>query len=341
MNVLVIGGTRFVGYQLVWRLLAAEHSVTLLNRGSAPDVFGSRVRRLVADRTDPQQFSRALRQFSFDAVVDFAAYTGADARHVVELLRNDRVGHYIFISTGQVYLVRENCPRPARESDYAGPVMTEPADPHDREEWLYGVRKREAEDVLAEAWPANKFPATRLRLPMVNGERDYYRRIESYLWRILDGGPILLPQEDTRPARHVYGQAVVRAICGILANARTFGEAYNLAQDEMPSVPELVQLLAEILGAQSRILLLPAARLRAAGVPPEKISPFNVAWMSCLDPAKAKKDLHFQHEPLKIYLDKIVPSFLNHPPATPPENYAFRPAELALASAAQRAASSS
>ena len=51
MRVLVIGGTRFVGYQLVWRLLAGGHTVTLLNRGTLPDPFGARVERLIGDRT--------------------------------------------------------------------------------------------------------------------------------------------------------------------------------------------------------------------------------------------------------------------------------------------------
>ena len=53
MQILLIGGTRFVGYQLTWRLLAAGHQVTLLNRGHSPDPFGTRVERLIVDRTTP------------------------------------------------------------------------------------------------------------------------------------------------------------------------------------------------------------------------------------------------------------------------------------------------
>ena len=37
--------------------------------------------------------------------------------------------------------------------------------------------------------------------------------------------------------------------------------------------------------------------------------------MSFLDPARAKAELGFRHEPLGSYLDKIVTSFLAHPPA--------------------------
>ncbi len=40
MKVLVIGGTRFVGHELVWRLLVSGHEVTLLSRGRLGDAFG-------------------------------------------------------------------------------------------------------------------------------------------------------------------------------------------------------------------------------------------------------------------------------------------------------------
>ena len=71
MNVLIIGGTRFLGYQLAWRLIAGGHPVTLFNRGRQPDRFGERVQRLRGDRTT-DDFARLLRNRSFDAAVDFA-----------------------------------------------------------------------------------------------------------------------------------------------------------------------------------------------------------------------------------------------------------------------------
>ncbi len=94
-----------MGYQLTWRLIAAGHEVTLLNRGTHPDPFGGRVSRLRADRTQTEFFT-ALAGRDFDAAVDFAAFQRADAEGVVKALEG-RVGHYVLISTGQVYLVRD------------------------------------------------------------------------------------------------------------------------------------------------------------------------------------------------------------------------------------------
>jgi nucleoside-diphosphate-sugar epimerase len=261
--------------------------------------------------------------------VDFAAYDGADGRRAAEVL-GGRVSHYVVISTGQVYLVREGCPRPARETDFDGPLMPAPAEAFDRGQWDYGVKKRALEDALAEAWARSRFPSTRLRIPMVSGERDHFRRLERYLWRMLDGGPVLLPDGGDRVTRHVYSGSVVKAILALLGRADTHGQAYNLAQDETPTLRDLLTLVAERLGAPARLVDVPAERVRAAGLDPLVFSPFSGRWMSFLDPARATAELGFRHEPLGSYLDKIVTSFLAHPPADPPPGYESRATELQL-----------
>ena len=329
MNILIIGGTRFVGYQLAWRLIAGGHRLTLLNRGTTPDPFGARVERLVADRSTAD-FARVLAGREFDAAVDFACYTGGDADGAIAAL-GGRVGHYVMISTGQVYLVRTDAPRPAREVDYDGPTIPMPDDPADRDAWTYGIEKRRAEDAFVAAGRDRGFPATRLRLPMVSGERDYYRRVESYLARLLDGGPVLVPDGGGHATRHVYAGAVARLIAAILGDARTFGRAYNLAQAETPTLVELLTLMANLLGAPARLAPIPAAALPAHGRTPLGISPFSGRWMSFLDPTLARTELGFVHEPPAVYLDKIIACYLNHPPATPPPNYATRAVELRLA----------
>ncbi len=329
MRVLVVGGTRFVGRLLAWRLLAADHRLTLFNRGTLPDPFGDRVERLRGDRATPD-LERLLAGRDFDAAVDFAAYTGEDGRRAAEIL-GGRVGHHVMVSTGQVYLVRESRPRPAREVDYEGPLAPRPADPVGAGEWDYGKGKRDCEDALAAAFAASGFPSTRVRIPMVNGERDHFRRIEAYLWRLLDGGPVLLPDGGAHLTRHVYGDEVARFLASILGRSETFGQAYNLAQDETPTLADLVGRLRDLVGSTAALAPVPADRLVAAGIAPEAISPFSTPWMSFLDPSRARRELGFRHEPLDGYLGKIVASFLAHPPPSPPDGYRHRALELEIA----------
>ncbi|MBK8257925.1 MAG: NAD-dependent epimerase/dehydratase family protein [Polyangiaceae bacterium] len=337
MHVLLIGGTRFIGPLLAFRLLAAGHRLTVLNRGTQPDPFGAflpRIEGLVADRRSAD-FAKVLTGRSFDAVVDFAAYEAEDVRGAVHTLA-DRTDHYIFVSTGQVYLVRENCPRPARETDYLGPLLPRPQSEPDLGQWDYGMGKRACEDALIEAWETRRFPSTRVRIPMVNGERDDKRRMEGYLFRILDGGPVILPDGGTIPTRHVYAGEVVRAITAMLGRRDTFGEAFNVTQDETPTLSELIQILAEFVGARPTLVNVSSQAIEDAGLSVTALSRFTTRWMSFLDPAKIKAQLNFNHVPLREYLGHMVASFLAHPPVEPPREYAQRPAEIALAEAILR-----
>jgi nucleoside-diphosphate-sugar epimerase len=330
LRVLLVGGNRFVGYELAWRLLAAGHQLTLFNRGRLADPFEERVERLRGDRTTGD-FARLLAGRSFDVAVDFAAFQQADARGAVDVL-DGRVGHYLFISTGQVYLVREDCPRPSRETDYDGEVMPPPPAGHpDRADWEYGVGKRACEDVLAEAGHRRRFPATRLRLPIIYGERDHSRRLEGYLWRLLDGGPLLVPDGGTHRVRHVYAGEVVRLIVSLLRREGTFGQAYNVCQQEAPALVEYLGLLADLIGARARLVPVSRDVLQEAGLDPLAVSPFSGRWMSLLDPSRAREELAFTHRPMVECLRSVVSSFLAHPPVDKPPRYAGRSREQELA----------
>jgi nucleoside-diphosphate-sugar epimerase len=327
VNVLVIGGTRYMGVELVWRLLLGGHAVTLFNRGRTPDPFGTRVERLIGDRRS-DDFARLLRGRRFDAAVDFAAYDGSDAQAVVDVLD---VGHYVVLSTGQVYLVRDVPPLPARESDYEGPLLARPDDPRDLADWEYGIGKRAVEDVLAYAFEITRFPSTRVRIPIVNGERDQSRRLEAYLWRILDGGPLLLPDGATAPIRHVYAGDVVRFLLRVLGDPQTYGRAYNVCHDELLPLREVLSLLAEAMGARTRFVDVPSAAIEAAGLDVRAVSPFTTRWTSRLDPARAREELDFAPRPLRQAFDVIARSFLAHLPPSPPDGYALRAREIELA----------
>ena len=127
---------------------------------------------------------------------------------------------------------------------------------------------------------------------------------------------------------------MVGAILGLLGNAASHGRAYNLAQDETPTLRELLTTLASALGASPRFVDVSHDAVRAAGLDPLVLSPFSGRWMSFIDPSLAKAELGFRHEPLASYLARIVACFLAHPPQQPPPGYELRAAELQLAGGA-------
>jgi nucleoside-diphosphate-sugar epimerase len=328
-NILIIGGTRNLGYALGLQLLEAGHHVTILNRGITPDHLPEAVERLRADRTDSAQLQKALAGRSFDVVVDTALYKQEEAEAVIPLLRG-RTGHYIFLSTGQVYLVREDIERPFKESSYDGRLMPAPKpNTYQYEEWLYGVDKRRVEDTLAAAWQKEQFPYTSLRLPMVNSERDHFNRLYGYLLRLKDGGPILVPETPDYALRHIYGGDVVKAIRLLIDSHKGQGQVYNISQDESVSLDEFLDILGELLSVRPNIVRVRRSLLEANGFLPD-CSPFSDRWMSELANERSKTELGMIYTPLRDYLAKLVQHYENTKPPHP-ASYRRRNAELNFA----------
>jgi nucleoside-diphosphate-sugar epimerase len=290
-SVLVIGGTRFIGRFLAARLVARGDRVTLFNRGTRPDPFGDRVERLVGDR-GTSDLERLLAGRAFDAVVDMVAYVPRDVERAIDTFAG-RVGHYLLVSTGQVYLVRESPRVPSREEDYDGPVTPRPAG-DDGPQWDYGAGKRGCEDALVAA--RGRLPSTRLRLPIVNGPGDPQRRIERYVREVLAGRPLRVAFPERR-VRHVDALEVARTIDALLGDARVHGEALNQTQDETPTLRELLMMIGDELGARPQIVEDDAATT--------EISPFSTRWMSFLDPAKIRA-LGIGHAPLATTLARTL-----------------------------------
>lgn len=330
MNILLIGGTRNVGHHLAVGLTDRGHRVTTLNRGQTPDDLGARVERLHGDRTDPAELRGAIAGRSFDAAIDTIAMRASDTRDAVEVL-SGRVGHYIHFSTGQVYLVRAGCPVPARESDYDGPLVPSPPETSwEFPEWRYGIEKRQCEVVLEGAWADARFPATRLRLPMIHGERDHYGRIHGTVLRLMDGGPLLVPEEPGPPLKHVYQADVVEAVVRIVETGAGKGRAFNVAQDEAWTFAQFLNRLAELLAVEPQVVRRPRDELVRAGLFPA-CSPLSSPWMSVLDNSRAKEELGFTFRGFNRYLPELVDRY-RAADLAPPDGYiSQRARERALA----------
>lgn len=97
MNILLLGGTRFVGRHIVEAALQHGHSVSTFTRGNNP-LPGTE--SLVGDRKNGNL--EALEGRTWDAVVDVNAYIPREVREATKVLKG-RVGRYAFISTVSVY----------------------------------------------------------------------------------------------------------------------------------------------------------------------------------------------------------------------------------------------
>ena len=104
MNLLILGGTRFLGRHLAQLALHAGHQVTLLHRGRSNPALFPQTEHLIADRDQPAALAAALHSVdtAWDAAIDTSAYFPRQVRQAAELLA-DRVGQYQLVSSISVY----------------------------------------------------------------------------------------------------------------------------------------------------------------------------------------------------------------------------------------------
>ncbi len=99
MNILVLGGTQFVGRHIVEKALLLGHQVTLFHRGkSGPDLFPE-AEHVHSDRDGGLD---ALGDRKWDWVIDVSGYVPRIVQQSCEYLRN-RCDTYLFISTISVF----------------------------------------------------------------------------------------------------------------------------------------------------------------------------------------------------------------------------------------------
>src|SRR3954464_10381964 len=106
MRVLVIGGTLFIGRNLVAALVRAGHEVWIIHRRPGHEL-GRRVHEIIADRNDPENFKSALQGHRFDIVFDnvYDWQRGTTAAQVESTARilGDRLVRYVFMSSVAAY----------------------------------------------------------------------------------------------------------------------------------------------------------------------------------------------------------------------------------------------
>jgi nucleoside-diphosphate-sugar epimerase len=336
MRILIVGGTRFLGYHLTRRLLEDGHAVTLFNRGKTPDDFGDGVERIRGDRADRPGFRKAFAGRSFDAAVDMIAYTAEDSRSAAATF-SGKVGHFVHISTAAVYLVTRDYPCPLREEDSERPLGRRPSG--DAGMWDYGIAKRGCEEVLCEAHARDGFPATLVRPPIIVGERDHTLRAYSYLLRLRDGKPIVLPDGGQSVFSLAYQGDIVRAVAGNLGNAATFGKVYNVAHREALTLKGFLARAAAVSGASPDFVPVPYDVLRGAGWR-ASLSPYFNRRPLVIDIRRAEAELGLASTSVETWLERTIRWFAEDYRGEPPDDYRFRDEEVRIIRGYQKALSS-
>jgi nucleoside-diphosphate-sugar epimerase len=250
-----VGGTQFMGREIVRRLVERGHDVSVLHRRDRHDL-GPAVGNLQADRADLPAVERILQEHAFDAVFDVAYdwEKGTTPEQVEAPARacGPRLRRYVFMSSIAAY----GSGLDRRETDPLAPDDVPVA---------YVRHKAVAERALFRLRAQTGLPVVTIRPPFVHGPRQPFYR-EAFFWdRLRDGRPVLLPDGGTTLMQWAYVDDVAEACVRALEVPGAEGEAFNVGHVEPVSQRALVEALARVAGVEPTLVAVPRADILAAG----------------------------------------------------------------------------
>ncbi len=191
LSVLILGGTSFLGPQVVEQAIARGHRVTLFNRGRTNPQLFPNLEKLRGDRDGNLS---ALQNRRWDAVIDTSGYVPRVVKASAELLAPS-VGLYLFVSTMSVYA---DTSVPGLDETAALATLDDESNEDVRAN--YGALK-----VLCEKAAENAMPGrvAQIRPGLIVGPNDPTDRYTYWPVRVARGGNVLAPGDGTDPVQYI------------------------------------------------------------------------------------------------------------------------------------------
>lgn len=223
MEILVIGGSRFVGPILVNKLVSNGHKVTIFNRGLLQANYSELVTFIGGDRNQGFNITK-----HFDAVIDTCAYNGKQTRTALSDLSYD-----FFVHFGTVASYKQPKLFPLTEESASGdwPFMGE-----------YNKGKVECENELQQS--GKKYAS--IRPVYILGPNNYLDRENFIYSRIKSQQSLVLPGNGQALIQFVFAEDVADILV-FLTEKRTSG-VFNCASDELITLKGLTECMADLVG---------------------------------------------------------------------------------------------
>jgi len=240
-KVLILGGTQFVGRNLVEALIKHdEYELTLFNRQQTNANLFPEINKIKGDRRSADIAKIAAT--NWDYIIDISAYYPNYLKQVLKQV-NPSLKRYVFVSTCSVYPLQLGVEMQTESNE----ILT-CSDAEAVEETLqtYGKRKAECERVLVESG----LPYVALRPALIYGKYDPTDRFYYWLHQVKTQKMLLLPEGGQPFFSVTYVDDLVRLMIDLLEPDALPSSAYNVVSNPQMCIKTIVDTTAEIMGIQ-------------------------------------------------------------------------------------------
>jgi 2'-hydroxyisoflavone reductase len=272
VEILIIGGTVFLGRALVEAALQRGHKLTLFNRGQSNPGLYPEVEQLRGDR---KVELAALKGRRWDAAIDTCGYVPRVVRMSAELLA-DNVNHYTFVSTLSVY--PDSVDAGADERAPIARLKDETIETVTGE--TYGPLKALCELAAERAMPGRVFVP---RPGLIVGPYDPSDRFTYWPHRVAQGGEVLAPGRPGRPIQFIDVRDLAEWMIRMV-EAKQTGIFNAIGPTPVATMGQLLETSKQVSGSDARFAWVREEFLAERQVAPWSDMP---VWVPEGDPALA------------------------------------------------------
>jgi nucleoside-diphosphate-sugar epimerase len=245
LDILILGGTGFIGPHEINYARSRGHNITMFNRGkTAPDMFPD-VEALIGDRDDQLD---SLKGRDWDAVIDNSGFYPRHTRLTAELLQG-HVDQYMFVSSISAYAETLTVEDDEFTGAYA--VMD---DPTDESESIYGpsygARKALCEQEVTKVFGDK---AINVRPGIITGTGDPTERLRHWLKRMVAGNEILVPGVEDLPVQYIDAADLCGWMVRMLEDGSGSGPYNAVGAEEPYRARPLLERLRDRTGSSSTL----------------------------------------------------------------------------------------
>lgn len=240
MRVLFIGGTGIISSACSPLAIEKGIDLYLLNRSRSHRGTPQGAKVLNGDIRAPASVRSAIGDLTFDAVVDWIAFTTEHIEIDLDLFRG-RTGQFVFISSASAYQTPPST-LPVTEST----VLDNPF-------WQYSRNKIACEERLIKAYRDEEYPVTIVR-PSHTYDKTLLPFDGGYtiLDRMRRGKPVVVHGDGTSLWVLTHHRDYARAFVPLLGNSHAIGEAYHITSDEWLNWNQIHDIVADAAGVKAR-----------------------------------------------------------------------------------------
>jgi nucleoside-diphosphate-sugar epimerase/aryl-alcohol dehydrogenase-like predicted oxidoreductase len=252
MRLLILGGNKFLGKELVRLAQSQNHKLTIISL-DPPESLND-VDWINVNRNNYDDLKFALEGREFDCVIDNIAFSQGQVAQFLSIIK-DKTKRYVLTSTVDTYYAKNEL-RPADE-DLDQNLYTNGFGNTKWERYVLGKRTLEKEL----RGDTSNIEKVIVRPCNVVGSDDNvirhgFERSLYYPAKVLDDQPVILYHTDTEVFHLVYVKDVAAALLLVATHPDAPNQTFNIAGDTVWTSESLLQKIIDVSGSKSKIVKL-------------------------------------------------------------------------------------